>query len=456
MEEVNADYVKYSIESGGRNDFSNTEIIGDLFINLQHNKPVVLEHTRIVGKFVINAPDYIGLGLKGAFLGGKVTLNIRRGNINISDATFKSGLCIRASEQYSLNMANSKLEGVVDISNSKLSDIDMSNVEFSGSVEGGKFIFEHCEVENKSNISKSVFHNAVFNNTHFKSNVNFDNTKFRYSVSPDEGNFINCIFESDSYWNNVDFEKGCFFKGSIFKGSALFVGVNNGSFCVGDFSGVTFYKRVVFDNSAFSKIAFNNCEFADMVSFKGVRSGFLEISKAVFLKGSDFLNAKIGNADKETFRIIKNEFLKINNQIESLHYRSKEMAAYEREFKGTKITTEKAMLWLNRMSNEHGLNWWSGVKFTVITGLLFYVAYLFLGLKELPFQWGWVDWDSFVKASGTAIKFFIKFFIPTHDLDFMNEFRPNAAGFIIDFLGRIFVGYGIYQTIQAFRKFGKG
>jgi hypothetical protein len=33
--------------------------------------------------------------------------------------------------------------------------------------------------------------------------------------------------------------------------------------------------------------------------------------------------------------------------------------------------------------------------------------------------------------------------------------KSYPEGYIILFIGRIFIGYGYYQTIQAFRKFGK-
>jgi hypothetical protein len=53
---------------------------------------------------------------------------------------------------------------------------------------------------------------------------------------------------------------------------------------------------------------------------------------------------------------------------------------------------------------------------------------------------------------------FAQFILPTHSANFLGEdfYASNeiSTGFyIIDILGRILVGYGIYQTIQASRKF---
>jgi hypothetical protein len=224
--------------------------------------------------------------------------------------------------------------------------------------------------------------------------------------------------------------------------------------CTADFSGVTFCKRALFDYAKFKSIVFNNCEFRDLVSFQYFQAGNLTISRAIFTNGADFLNSKINIADRETFRIIKHEFQKINNQVEVLHYRAKEMLAYEHELKFKNNAWEYLLLQLNKRSNKHGLSWSRGLLFTLTLSILFYVLYLFT-LEKLPFYWGWTNFYSFWKASGITIKDFIRFFIVTHDFDFMKEYNPSALSFIIDFISKIFIGYGIYQTIQAFRKYGK-
>ena len=51
------------------------------------------------------------------------------------------------------------------------------------------------------------------------------------------------------------------------------------------------------------------------------------------------------------------------------------------------------------------------------------------------------------------IKLFITFLLPTHNFDFLNTEINCSLFYFFDFLGRIFVSYGIYQTIQAFRKY---
>lgn len=62
------------------------------------------------------------------------------------------------------------------------------------------------------------------------------------------------------------------------------------------------------------------------------------------------------------------------------------------------------------------------------------------------------------KVELSAIKegfgYFWQFLIPTHKFDYLGVKQTDSPLFyVFDFFGRIAVGYGIYQFIQAFRKF---
>jgi len=176
--------------------------------------------------------------------------------------------------------------------------------------------------------------------------------------------------------------------------------------------------------------------------------------RCFFSKGADFSNTKYPNGDRESFRLIRSELLKVNNKFESLYYHSKELIIYEQNLTFKNHFGEKFMLWINRISTNHGLNWIRGVLFTVFTAVLFYILYLIV-LPIRPFRFGWVSWESFFKASNNTVEYFLKFLLVTHDFDFMQQFSPNSINYFLDFISKIFISYGIYQTVQAFRKYGK-
>jgi hypothetical protein len=130
------------------------------------------------------------------------------------------------------------------------------------------------------------------------------------------------------------------------------------------------------------------------------------------------------------------------------------MAAYEREVVFKSEPWEYVLLKLNGISNNHGLSWARGLRFTILVALAFYFFYLST-LERLPFSWGWKGIESYLHAAGETTKYFFRFFVVTHDFDFMEKYGPTAGSFLVDLLAKIFIGFGIYQTIQAFRKFGK-
>jgi uncharacterized protein YjbI with pentapeptide repeats len=125
---------------------------------------------------------------------------------------------------------------------------------------------------------------------------------------------------------------------------------------------------------------------------------------------------------------------------------------------------EFTLLYLNRISNSFGMSWGRGVFFTCVTACAFFILINTVGIKSTPlskstplFVWGWNGWDGF----GDVWKYYLNMFCL---LDFKEKFKDlltgksielNAFGETLFFVSKIFVSYGIYQTISAFRKYGK-
>jgi hypothetical protein len=117
---------------------------------------------------------------------------------------------------------------------------------------------------------------------------------------------------------------------------------------------------------------------------------------------------------------------------------------------------EKIILLLNRVSNKYGLSWGQGVLFTFFAGLFFFSIYVPVFMDrslDLSLS-GIAEW---IKLVSEQLKFFPHVFNPTHPFDYMDSVSKNYEGWalVVDMLGRIVVGFGIYQTIQAFRKYGR-
>jgi hypothetical protein len=101
---------------------------------------------------------------------------------------------------------------------------------------------------------------------------------------------------------------------------------------------------------------------------------------------------------------------------------------------------------LNETSNRHGESWGWAIVFTLVLSLIGFIFYnAALEPRKYDFVLGWNtdflgDWAQFI--------------LPTHKTDFMVK-EPNSNALFIDVVSRIFIGYGIYQLISAFRKHGK-
>ena len=114
--------------------------------------------------------------------------------------------------------------------------------------------------------------------------------------------------------------------------------------------------------------------------------------------------------------------------------------------------TEQVLLWLNTISNKNEQSWWRGFIFTIAVACLFFIMINICGIDKASFfEWGWKDWNSF----GEVWKNYLTMFYLT---DFKAKFdgvKLNALGETLFFISKIFVAYGVYQTISAFRKYGK-
>lgn len=117
------------------------------------------------------------------------------------------------------------------------------------------------------------------------------------------------------------------------------------------------------------------------------------------------------------------------------------------------------MLSIYKVSNNFRLNWLRGVVFTLAVSLLFYVPFVLLIENQIEWGlYGWQKtWDAFTYVFDYRTAQFFEFLNPLHKIDyFVKEGqRVGFWAYLVDYIGRIFVGFGIYQTIQAFRKYGK-
>lgn len=108
-----------------------------------------------------------------------------------------------------------------------------------------------------------------------------------------------------------------------------------------------------------------------------------------------------------------------------------------------KISLDSIILVLNSLSNKHGQSWLRGIIFTLIIAFGFFILYI-INISNFP---------SFSKLIKDYILFISSF--PKLQLEEFSELNKTWNVSLVIWLSRIFISYGIYQTVSAFRKYGK-
>ena len=203
----------------------------------------------------------------------------------------------------------------------------------------------------------------------------------------------------------------------------------------------------IISSSNFNKASFFNVDFKSFRFFSiyksNIESSFFSqctFNEKIYSFDVDDMDRDDDHAKYESYKQLKSALLKSNNIPVALKMHSK---MYSHFFRTKEASFwDKIILIFNRLSNKHGISWSRGVLFVLLSGLLFFFLYkLFLGIDVFGFS--------------KNFKYYLLFLNPAHSFEFMTDYKPNEWAYVVDFISRIFIGYGYYQTVQAFRKFGK-
>jgi uncharacterized protein YjbI with pentapeptide repeats len=287
-----------------------------------------------------------------------------------------------------------------------------SSTDFPNSFE--KVDFSCCKFTEYLDLSERIFKQDLsIHDSEFLKEVSFESSEFQGKV-----NSWNTTFHDNLICRWADFRKKInLTESKITKGFA-------------DFYGTNFEANAYFYKTHFKKI---------------------DLKNSVIDKGVFFLDSKIDKGQRETFRIIKNQFLSQNNRVDALKAHQREMNSFTVEtiqnifIQKPSLNTfgniaNLLILVLNFISNGFGLWWFAGVSFLFVTTCLMFTWYL--NYVQVP-------------CSFEFWKYFPQFLNPTHKTEFIEGAFLETPAYFLDFFGRAVSSFGIYQTVQAFRKFGR-
>lgn len=174
--------------------------------------------------------------------------------------------------------------------------------------------------------------------------------------------------------------------------------------------------------------------------------GVYETDKVNLEPGGNISIKALGRI-RESYRIIKNSFKHCDNEVAALTFKGYEMSILEKEL--TRGDPGKTVLWFNKWSNKHGLSWGRGVGFTLLVSIIALYVFMFTA-NEL--EWAWTREARIDTLNALVHLLNITDWTP---IMWNRDIHSYNFGYLILFISRIFISYGFYQTVSAFRRFGK-
>ena len=475
------DYIVFAKCSLYKVEFHNVNFRGNIQFDQSEMKDVSFKNCTFKGK-----TDFS----KASFKGKSEFLNCTfKGNTDFREVSFKEkseflNCTFDSSENNTtekVNFSGCTFEQEANFSGSIFNlKADFSETIFGTKKENNnsqesssevKFLIENAKFQKEVDFSKAIFYDPIyFSETEFctdikdyaKKSINFENAQFKRKVRFHHCKFHNTVrFENTSFNKLVDFYCAHFYKPQ-------------------QFHFTDFLDRAIFSNTEFNEeVQFLHCKVDNSyVRFESAtfKKG-LDISRSNFNDKVNFWNIEIEESGeqyifnnlksvkyvndfevqdktptiykqfRETYRIIKSNFYSQNNKIEALEFSKREMLVYERELKSvsSKSNNNKLLLLANKISNNFGTNWLRGILFTASAGIIT-LSFFSYNLK--------------FSLTSAGVSNFLKSLVDILNLTDWNEMtifgeKLTNWQYIFLFIGRIFVAYGVYQTVQAFRKFGK-
>lgn len=326
-------------------------------------------------------------------------------------------------------------------------------------IEGIKHLGD-IKIEDLLILAKFRYRRNEVNGKQFLTNVTFKNLADFYGSTFHKGvNFFKCNFEGVAVFSDATFHNNLLFTFSEFKSHLIFRG--------------TKFIQNKEDASSPKKpgLDLSTAILPEKVYFQYVELGYF-----------DCVNHDINDAArtpedgygithknrKDTFRIIK-KYAKENDdyyELSEFGYleakAKQEMLEWEIKQKKnspelidkslTQLLQDKWIHVLNDWSNRHRTSWLSSIGFIGLVTLISWIVII---------RAGWLgNYDSTIFDRCDCYEDYLKVYFnllnPLHNLDIykgLSGFDANILVVVLDLASRIFVGYGYYQFVQAFRRF---
>lgn len=147
---------------------------------------------------------------------------------------------------------------------------------------------------------------------------------------------------------------------------------------------------------------------------------------------------------RENLKSVYNQLKQIAKRKGDIHTAYKyQSLEYKQLLFSKRFGFDSILLFLNWISNGNGKSWSRGILFTLTIAFFFYWSYLSVLGRTLNANDWWKEYVLFISS------------FPKLTLEKYAYANSEWLVSLIIWLARIFISYGIYQTVAAFRKYGK-
>ena len=362
---------------------------------------------------------------------------------------------VKVSKQFNLSHKindNKKYEAnKVVFENCKFDFLNIStlscNVEFSN-CKISTLLISNLENEDKNDYSIFINNGEIFKfrikNSEIKNNLHINhNSQNKLEIV--DLNISSCIFEKDFSFHNVII-KNAEIKDCDFNSLSEFI---DSKFTeTFNFDEITYKGFTLFDNCTFNAIAkFKYVIFEKFTSFrgskfnKGIDLEYTSNDKEINFHGIEILDKT--TTSQETYRIIKNQFEKLNNKIEANKYHALELVQRKKELEKDKwkYFSEYLVFIIHDLSSKHSTSWFRAVLWIIFVGFFTIFLVHFDIVKDLFFH-----------PSNFKIEYLSKIWSEFWQyINITNLERLKDKPFIF-FLNKLSLGYLYYQFLTAVRK----
>jgi hypothetical protein len=459
--ELNGDYRELQIIS------SNVEnvLINDVNSNYSHReskveflvenqfKELKLKCSNIFSEIIFKGSSYDTVFFEGEFkkrieFGKAVSIS----NLYFESSIFQSRIDFEDGDFEYVSFYRSSFHGIIYINDlsiveTKPRDIKIKSLTFHSSNFEKDVTVNISEIErfNTSNCN----YKEVLNLNNYKNNKDNAELTMLSMDGINQGSIVIERLYADITLSGINFGN-IFFKDIDISILYLNDYQNNG---ILSFSNIRTGNYFVIQNTTSGKMSFLN---SDVNLFSEIVIADSNIDGANFYKYPNKILARSKNPiagygiKEKSLRILNlknvyNQLKRIAKTKGDIDIASKfESLEHKQLLLSKRFGFDSILLLLNYLSNNNGNSWFRGVGFTLTTGLLFFILYLRTLNIQFCFDEDYKDYVIFISS------------FPKLELEKYSALNNEWKIQLVLWLSRIFISYGIYQTIAAFRKYGKG